>query len=263
MADTSLDAFPERSVAMVRAFSPVLERALLISVAIAAVVAVLAMPLVADRVSDTLGPPLVACIGAVIGVGIGFLSVSRPLRRAFEAYSWLGRTEMDRFEARTGGPVPTKRGDIERWLAGTPSTAATQMSRVEVLAFVGRYDDARSELDALPPGSSEDLFEAASLRQYIDWLETGAADHSALAAAVERLPTASPLRRMGDVNVALAEARVRFMARDPSWSEALQAVRPALGRAPSVVAFRDTWIKFGAIAFTVGLIVSIGVLVLR
>jgi hypothetical protein len=263
MADTSLDAFPERSVAMVRAFSPVLQRALLISGVIAAVVAILAMRLVADRVSDALGPPLVALVGAVVGVTIGFLSVPSPLRRAFEAYSWLGRTEMDRFEARTGGPVPTKPGDIERWLAGTPSTSATQMGRIEVLAFVGRYDDARAELDALRPGSSEDLFEAASLRQYIDWLETGVADHSALAAAVERLPMGSPARRMGDVNVALAAARVRFMARDPGWSEALQAVRPALGRAPAVVALRDTWIKFGAIVFTVGLVVSIGVLVLR
>jgi|SoiMethySBSTD1v2_1073268.scaffolds.fasta_scaffold335182_2 hypothetical protein len=263
MSDTTLDAFPERSVAMVRAFSPVLERALLISGAIAAVIAILGMPLVADRVPDAVGPPLVGLIGAVVGVILGYLSVPARLRRAFEAYSWLGRTEMDRFQERTGGPVPTKPTDIELWLASTPATSATRMGRIEVLAFVGRYDDARAELDAVRAASNEELFEAASLRQYIDWLETGGIDHSELAAAVERLPRGSTARRMGDVNVALADARVRFMAREPAWSEPLQAVRPSLGREASMVALRDTWSKFAAIAFTVGLVVSIGVLILR
>ena len=263
MSDTSLDAFPERSVAMVRAFSPLLERALLISGAIAVAIAVLGMPLVADRVPVAVGPPLIALIGAVAGVLLGFLSVPAGLRRAFEAYSWLGRTELDRFQARTGGPVPTKPADIDRWLASTPSTSATRLGRIEVLAFVGRHAEARAELDALQAASNAELFEAASLRQYIDWLETGVVDHSELAAAVERLPSGSTARRMGDVNVALAEARIRFMARDPAWSTALQAVRPSLGRAASMVALRDTWVKFGAIAFTVGLVVSVGVLLLR
>jgi hypothetical protein len=263
MSDSSLEAYPERSVAMVRAFSPALQRGLLICGAIAVVLAILGTPLVADRLPDAVGPPAIALIGAVIGMIVGFLSVPSGLRQAFESYSWLGRTEVDRFQQRTGGPVPTKPEDIDRWLASTPSTSATRMGRIEVLAFVGRYDEARSELDAIQPASNEELFEAASLRQYIDWLQTGEVDHSALAAAVERLPRGSKARRMGDVNVALAEARVRFMARDPAWSDALQAVRPPLGRDASMVALRDTWLKFGALAFTIALVVSIAVLLLR
>jgi hypothetical protein len=263
MADSSLDAFPDRSVAMVRAFSPALERALLICGAIAVVVAILGTPLVVGRVPDALAPVITAAIGGLVGMAVAYLSVPNGLRRSFESYSWLGRTEMDRFTERTGGPVPVKPADIDFWLASTPSTPATQASRVEVLAFAGRYDDARAELAALRPTTPEELFEAASLRQYIDWLETGSVDYSQLAAAVERLPRGSLARCMGDVNVALAEARIRFVARDPAWSMTLQTARPALGRAAALIALRDTWLKFGGIAFAVGLVVSVGVLLLR
>ena len=263
MTDTSLDAFPDRSVAMVRAFSPVLERALLISGAIGVVIAILGTPLVADGLPFPLGPVLVAAVGALVGTAAGYVSVPADLRRAFEAYSWLGRTEMDRFKARTGGPVPTKPDDIERWLGSTPATSATRMARIEVLAFVGRYEEARRELDGLGATTAEDRFEAASLRQYIDWLETGVSDTTELTATAAGLASGSVERRMADVNLALADARVGFMQRDRAWSTALRDVRPSLGRAASMVAFRDTWLKFGGLSFVVSAIVALAVLLLR
>jgi hypothetical protein len=263
MADTSLDAFPERSVAMVRAFTPALQRATLICGVISVLVAILATPIVAGRVPDAAGPPVVALIGASVGMLVAVMTMSGGLRRAFEAYSWLGRTEIQRFATRTGGPVPTNRADIDQWLAATPATSATQMARIEVLAFVARFEQARDELEVIQPATPEDLFEAASLRQYIDWLETGTVDHSALAAAVERLQPRSLARRMGDVNVALADARIRYVAGDPAWSMALQTVRPSLGRDASIITVRDTWFRIGALAFTVALIVSIGLRLLR
>ena len=189
MTDTSLDAFPDRSVAMVRAFSPALERGILINGAIAVVVAILGTPLIADGLPFPTGSVVVAALGALLGSVAAFASFPTHLRNAFESYSWLGRTEMDRFYKRTGGPVPTKPDDIDRWLASTPSMPATQTSRIEVLAFIGRYAEARAELGVLQPRTREDAFEAASLRQYIDWLETGESDTTELVAATQALPT--------------------------------------------------------------------------
>lgn len=263
MTDTSLDAFPDRSVAMVRAFSPALERGILINGAIAVVVAILGTPLIADRLPFPIGSGLVAAVGALIGSGAAYASVPAHLRNAFEAYSWLGRTEMDRFHKRTGGPVPTKPDDIERWLASTPTTPATQTSRIEVLAFVGRHEEARAELAALQPRTREDAFEAASLRQYITWLETGESDTADLRAATAALAVGSLARRMADVNLALADARVGFVERDPTWSTALQHVRPSLGRAATMVVVRDTWLKLAGISFALAAAVSGGVLLLR
>jgi hypothetical protein len=263
MADRTLDAFPDRSVAMVRAFSPAIERGLLISGAIAVVAAILGTPLVVARLPELLAPAILAAIGTGIGVAVAYLSTPRGVRLAYEAYSWLGRTEMERFKERTGGPVPTKPADIDRWLASNPSTVKTRMARIEVLGFIGRYDEAREELGALESTTPAELFEAASLRQYIDWLESGANDFSELAAAVERLPPGSEARRMGDVNVALADARIRFMTGDAAWSNGLQAVRPTLGREASMVVLRDTWLRLAAIAFAIGFVASVVVLLLR
>jgi hypothetical protein len=68
---------------------------------------------------------------------------------------------------------------------------------------------------------------------------------------------------MADVNLALAGARVGFIQRDPAWSTALQDVRPALGRAATMVVIRDTWLKLGGISFALAAAVSGGVLLLR
>lgn len=258
-----LEAFPDRSVAMVRAFAPMLDRALLICGFVAVAVAIVSRALVARLVSDAVGPPGIALISAAFGVVVAYLSVPAGLRQAFEAYSWLGRTEVERFKARTGGPVPTKPAEIEVWLASTPSTPAMRLGRIEVLAFVGRFDEASAELDLVEPVTPEERFEAESLRQYIDWLANGSVDHSALAMAVDRLPQGSVARRMGDVNVALADARVRYMAGDPSWSDGLRAVRAPLGREPSMVTLRDTWFRYGAVAFTVALVVTVVLSLLR
>lgn len=258
-----LEAFPDRSVAILRAFAPALDRALLICGAIAIAVAIVLRGLLANAVPDPIGPPAMALAAAAIGVAAAFLSVPRGLRHAFEAYSWLGRTEIDRFKARTGGPVPTNPDEIDTWLASTPSSGRMRLGRVEVLAFVGRFSEASAELDRVEPSTPEERFETESLRQYIEWLATGSDDHSALAAAVDRLPRGSVARRMGAVNLALADARVRSMAGDPAWSDALQAVRPSLGRDASIVVLRDTWLRFGSVAFAIALVVSLVLGLLR
>jgi len=248
---------------MVRAFGPALDRALLIAAVIAVGAAIVLRTVLADRAADAIAAPTMALIGAALGIGVAFVSVPTGIRHAFEAYSWLGRTEIERFKERTGGPVPTKPTEIDHWLASTPATPATRLGRVEVLAFVGRFDEAISELQDIEPASPEERFETESLRQYIDWLATGSDDRSALAAAVDRLPRGSVARQMGDVNLALADARLRYVAGDPAWPQPLQNVRPSLGRAASLVALRDTWFRSGAVAFGVALVVSLVLGVLR
>ena len=128
---------------------------------------------------------------------------------------------------------------------------------------MGRYEQARGELAALQPRTAEDRFEAASLRQYVDWLETGISDTTDLRATTAALTPGSVTRRMGEVNLALADARVGFIERDPTWSTALQHVRPSLGREPTIIAIRDTWLKLAGISFALAAAVSGGVLLLR
>jgi len=263
VTDPWIERLPDRTVAMIHAFSPPMNRALLVGGVLAVVVAILMTPLVADVLPSPFQPVVTAAVGALVGVAGAFVSFPTRLRRTFEAYSWLGRTEMDRFVERTGGPVPVKPEDIERWLSATPSTSATRLARAEVLAFVGRYDDARAEIQTIEGRTPEDATELASLRQYIDWLESGTVDLEELTAAAASLPPGSTGRAIATVTIALAEARRGFVERDPAWFVPLESVRTSLGRAPSIVVVRDTWLKFAVLFFIAALAASVLVLLLR
>jgi hypothetical protein len=263
VTESWVDRMPERTVAMIRAFSPALNRSLLVGGALAITVGILGTPLLAARLPTPLEVIVATLLGGLVGLLAAYLAFPAKVRRAYETFSWLGRAEVDRFQRRTGGPVPAKPDDIDRWLVTTPSTPATRLPRAEILAFIGRYDQARAEMDATPADSPEEAIELASLRQYIGWLEHGTNETSELAAAADALPPGTEGRAMAAVTIALAEARDRFVRRDPAWHEPLASARGPLGRAASTVVLRDTWSKLGGLFLIAALIAAIIVILLR
>ncbi len=263
MTDQWVEQLPDRTVAMIRAFSPALDRSLLVGGALAVAVGILVTPLLGTQLPTPVDVIVTAVLGGLIGLVAAYIAFPARMRRAFETFSWLGRAEVDRFQRRTGGPVPSKPDDIERWLVRNPSTPATRLPRAEILAFIGRYEQARAETADVSSDSPEDAVEMASLRQYMDWLEHGTIDTSELAAAAEALLPGTEGRAMAAVTIALAEARDRFIRHDPNWSEPLEAARAPLGRAASMVALRDTWSKLGLLFVIAALIAAIVVLLLR
>jgi hypothetical protein len=239
----------------------VLDRASLVGGAVAVVVACLSSLALLSGASLLLGPPIGAVLGTIVGLAVARLQIPTGLLRAWEAFSWLGRAEMDRFTARTGSRVPVKRPDIERWLAENPPTPPVQLGRIELLAFVGRLDEARAELERLEVTGTDVAFERASLAQYVGWLTDGDPRIEELRAAVADLPLDASYRRAADVTVAIAEARDRYMRADPAWSQPLQAVRPSLGGGAASVVRRDTWrplaILYLAITLTGALLICL------
>lgn len=253
-------AFPERSTVIARGFSPFIDRAVLLGSLVAGSIALVLGFAVGVVLPPLLGPFLGAAVGAVVAIVVVWVATPGTIRRAFGAYSWLGRGEVRRFEARTGGPVPTAPEDIERWLVAHPSTPATVLPRIEMLAFVGRFEEARAELDAADPGVTPDeRFERASLRQYIGWLETGDPGLEALQAAADAIPAGTIERRMADVNVALGEARILGMAGDPGWFGPLERARAGLGWAPDRVVLRDTGSRLAVVYVLVAVVATIAV----
>jgi hypothetical protein len=180
--------FPERSTTMIRGFGRVLDRAALVggvaAVAVAVVIAVVLLTALPFLVSPIVG----ALVGAIVGLAAERLLLPGHFLRAYEAFSWLGRAEMDRFEARTGSKVPVRRPDIERWLADNPPSPAMHVGRIEFLAFLGRLDEARSELANMTVTGPELAFERASLVQYIGWLTDGDARVDELRSEIADLP---------------------------------------------------------------------------
>jgi hypothetical protein len=248
--------YPERSTAMLRAFGRHLDRASLAGGAAAAISAAL-VSLIAPRESPGyLVPVISAIVGAVVGLTVARLSIPNGPWRAFQAFSWLGRSEMDRFQARTASKVPIRRPDQEAWLETHPPTPAFRFARIEILAFLGRLDEARAELGDVVATEPGQAFERATLAQYIGWLSDGDPRLAELRAAVTDLPLDADLRRAADVTIAVADARDRFMHADPAWSLPLEAVLPSLGSAPSWVVWRDTWRPMATVYLFVGFVAA-------
>ncbi len=247
---------------MVRAFGQPLQRAMIGGGLVAAVIAVVWMFVVDGTASSIPQPLVVAPIAGMAGTLVAVALVPAHVRRAYEAFSWLGRAEVDRFEARTGGPVPTRPDEFEDWLAAHPPTPAMLLPRVEILAFLGRYDAARRELADIEQ-APDTAFERASLTQYIDWIETGTPGTAALRAATAPITPGTDARRVADTTVALAEARVLVEGDDPGWTVPLETARRDLGVAPLRVVLRDTWVKAGVTFTLVALIAAFGASLLR
>ena len=242
MANRVLDALPARSVAIVRAFTPPLKRAQRIGGVVSVLTAVgLAAIGVGDRLGVWLAPIGIGAVAALTGLLVAIVVLPPSMRRAFEAYSWLGHREVARFRDRTGGPVPTRPTQMVQWLATTPSTPAMRFPRVEILAFLGRHDEAQAELETATSSDPSGAFEIATLRQYIEWLRTGSTDFSDLRAAADGLPVGSPAQLEAEVTLALSEARIRLVGGDPTWTRQLEDVRPRLGWAASRATLVDTW----------------------
>jgi hypothetical protein len=266
--DDALARLPPRSTAIVQGFGRPLNRSLLLGGAVTVVIVTAFVAVGAgERLGWVIAPFVMAAVGALVGVVVAILALPRRVRRAFEAYSWLGHAEIERFKERTGGTVPTNVSAMEQWLAANPATPAMRLPRIEILAFLGRFGEAKDELDVATAATSdadaEAAFEIATLRQYIDWLELGSTDMSALRAAAAALPTRSELRTFGAITLAISEARIRLVDRDPNWTAPLEATRPGLGRSPWRVTIVDTWRQVYVLFGIVGLITALVVPLLR
>ena len=239
---------------MLRGFGRVLDRATLAGSVMAIASSVISAIVIAATPLWRFQPIPSAILGSVVGLVTARLLLPTPMLRAFEAFSWLGRSEMDRFERRTGGKVPVPRPEQERWLDEHPPNGTARLERIEILAFLGRLDEARAELEEVVATGPDQAFERASLLQYVGWLSDGEARLDAFRAAVADLALDSHHRRAADVNIALGDARERFMRTDTDWSRPLREVRPGLGRAPTVVVLRDTWRQLAIVYLLLALV---------
>ena len=249
-------------MAMVLAFGPALQRAQIVGALVAVAIAIAWIFVGGDDASAIIPLVIVSALAGILGAIVALLVVPGRVRRAFEAFSWLGRSEVDRFEARTGGRVPVGMDGIAAWLVDHPATPSLLLARVEILAFVGRVEEARAELAAAASDPAF-AFERASLRQYIDWIETGDPGVAELRAAAESVAPGTEARQAADVTVALAEARDLVVRGDSEWAAPLEAARRDLGRAPWKVVLRDTWSKAAVAIALVALVAAFGASLLR
>jgi hypothetical protein len=175
---------------------------------------------------------VVAVLAAVVGTEIELRWIQPRVRPALEAYHWVGRSELARFRAATGQPVPTSMGAFRSWLARTPETDATRPYRVEMLTVLDRFDEAQAELDRIAPSVTLDGLKRETLAQELAWRQGAPADVASLVTTASAIgPADDPERLAADGLVAWWSSQVALAALDPSWRNPLAAYRGRLGAA--------------------------------
>ena len=172
-------------------------------------------------------------VSAVVASEAWIRALPARTRLAFEAFSWLGETEIERARALTGNGAPATQKAAEAWLRRVPESPLTDWARAEVLILAGRPAEARAIVDRMPADTPAQRFELASTRELVEWANGGSLDTTGMEAALEALgPEGSEARLRGEVTIASARVRHAMDAGQPVDGDVLEpliAVRRRLG----------------------------------
>jgi hypothetical protein len=208
---------------------------------------------------------LVTLAGGLVAWAVGsvaYVLARRPKdRRAWEAYTWLGEWELDRYRAIVGGPALPSKDDFRKWLKASPDLPELGWIRSELFVMEQEFDKARAAADAMPVDTPYERVEREAAFASIDWYSGGHGDATALrAAAAEILPADSDERFRAEVNVAAADVRQLLGLGDVDPARPMRELRDRLGaRADGIlwtVLRRRLWSKFLMTALTIVVLIA-------
>jgi hypothetical protein len=251
------EGYHPRAMAMVVGFGPTLRRASLVGLVAGVAAAILVAFLLPPDVPGLVALVALVAVPVVVGTGLAMLLVPPPVRRAYEAFSWLGHRELARFREATASSIPVGFAAVRDWLQANPFTPATGEARVELLVAIGQFGQARTEFAQLPvPATDQARLNRASLRTWGELVETGEVDLGAFDAVAGTFQAGSEAALEADVVRALAETRMRLLREDPDPMRPLREVRPRLGGEATRVVVRDTWFPFARQLVAFGLLTA-------
>ncbi len=172
---------------------------------------------------------LVGVAFIVASLGTWWIATPRRVTDAQAVLSWLVDAERRMWAERTGRPLPRTPGGIRHLLDWLPDTDDLRPLRIEVLATLGRGEEAWLQLARLPLETPEDRAVEAELAEYVGQY-AGKPDETALDRLADELPSIEDAAARLRLRVSLAVARARHAAerRDPAAIDHLLAVRPEL-----------------------------------
>jgi hypothetical protein len=207
------------------------EMALLVAVIVSALVVPLLIPAQLPRLIQIGIEALIVALAGTEAFVRGWIG---PNRRAFEAFSWLGEWELARARQITGEAVPTSKRAAAAWLDRHRERPDELSIRIELLAFVGRFDEGRRLITQMPATTPWESFDVAALADLVDWHSGGAGDLPAMEAAAARiLPLDGDERLRAEVSIAAAKVRRRIAQGGQSPVDVVQPLleaRDRLGR---------------------------------
>lgn len=201
--------------------------------------------------------PMAAMGYMLISTGTWYLAYPPHIRPAWEAFAFVGNADMQRFRDDTGTDVPNTEGRIHAWLRDNPERPETRWARAELLAVVGRVEEARATAERFEARTEDQIRRRDETVDYIDWISGKDLDFDAIRLRAEA--TGAPdsrERRLARGSAAIALAR-DLAARDGDWQAPLAALRPEIGAAGWAAFRRDTYRRRLMVTFAVGLVLAV------
>lgn len=207
----------------------------------------LAGGLVASYVADGLLAPYLGTPFRQFADAAVFVAVMAPLwllvqpasvRRAYDVMTWLNGWESERWQAELGRRLTALPRATPAMVDALPDTMGLRPLRVELLAAIGRLDEARERLGLLPMDTPWQRFEHAALAEWIAWWSDEPGDRDEMRRAAEAIED-EERRLAARAMVAAAEAR-RAATSEGDAVGPLAALRDELGDRPRRYAFGYT-----------------------
>jgi len=205
--------------------------------------------------------PLAVLGGAVayclIATELWYVAFPRHLRGAWEAFAYVGHIEMERFRASCGTPVPNTEAKFHAWLRDNPERPETRWAHAELLAVVGRTEEARSIAERIPTSTPSEEFSRRLTLDYIDWIEGAEVDLGARVREADEIGAdGSDERRLARGLAVWALARDRADA-GADWKKPLEDFRRDIGGIGWEWIRQDSHRQRLLNTFALGLVVSI------
>jgi hypothetical protein len=200
---------------------------------------------VGRRVGATAGIWLFAVLAAgFFSLAVAVVAFVPPLllrgadRDAMAVHSWLGAREVRRVLGR-----PSRAAELmgtpeaaRRWLAETPPSDALRPIRFEALLLVGRFDEARTEAEALPDGTPFESYRRSEAIAIVEDQVGRRFDEATLRAGIAAIP---PGIDRAEASVSLAVTLARRALPHGDWRRPLLDVRALLPESDAVLLTRD------------------------
>jgi hypothetical protein len=175
-------------------------------------------------------------IGVLLATELELHAMPVSARRAIEAYHWIGMSAIRRLERVSGRKMPRSKPAMARWLA-EPETPMDISFRPELLAFIGRTDEARAVLARVPAETPVERFHRALSAWELDWRGARGlvpVDFPALIDAIG--PQGEPERLLAEGLDAWRRSEEALAALEDRWYTPLVDFRARLGDRVRVVA---------------------------
>ena len=197
-----------------------------------------------------------ALLFMLIGTELWYAAFPPRARKAWGGYSYVGHHEMARWRASTGTRPPASPAEFQAWLRDNVERPETRWAHAEMLAVVGRLDEARALAERVEATTPAEAYDRQSTLDYIEWIAGGEVDFDGRFRAADEIGAPGSEERLyarGQASIALARERA---ATGGDWMQPLIALDEEVGPAGWASWRTDTRRRRMMGTFLLGLVLS-------